>query len=68
MSEKKEITSHLILKRFCTLTTRQKTIYAKIGTNKNEFSTAGISTNFREVECDAGIAITLTIFDKELTD
>ena len=47
---------------------KEKIIYAKIGTNKNEFSTAGISTNFREVECDAGIVITLTIFDKELTD
>lgn len=47
---------------------KEKIIYAKIGTNKNEFSTAGISTNFREVECDAGIVIALTIFDKELTD
>lgn len=46
----------------------EKIIYAKVGTNKNEFSTSIISTDFREIECDAGIAITLTIFDKELND
>lgn len=47
---------------------KEKVILAKIGTNKNEFSTSIISTDFREIECDAGIAITLTIFDKELSN
>lgn len=46
----------------------EKIIYAKVGTNKNEFSTSIISNDFREIECDAGIAITLTIFDKELSN
>lgn len=47
---------------------KEKIIYAKVGTNKTEFSTSIISTDFREIECDAGIAITLTIYDKELSD
>jgi len=47
---------------------KEKVILAKIGTNKNEFSTSIISTDFKEIECDAGIIITLTIFDKELSN
>lgn len=47
---------------------KEKIIYAKVGTNKTEFSTSIISTDFREIECDAGIAITLTVFDKDLND
>lgn len=46
----------------------EKIIYAKLGTNKNEFSTSIISTDFREIDCDAGIVITLTLFDTELSD
>lgn len=46
----------------------EKIIYAKVGTNKNEFSTSIISTDFREIDCDAGIVITLTLFDTELSD
>ncbi|MBQ7889290.1 MAG: hypothetical protein IJ356_05980 [Erysipelotrichaceae bacterium] len=47
---------------------KEKALFVKVGTNKSEVSTSIISTDFREVKCDTGIAITLTIFDKELTD
>lgn len=47
---------------------KEKVILAKIGTNKNEFSTSIISSDFKEIECEAGIIITLTIFDKELSN
>lgn len=47
---------------------QEKVLFVKVGTNKNEVRTSVMSTDFREVECDTGIAITLTIFDKELSD
>ena len=47
---------------------QEKMLFVKVGTNKNEVRTSVMSSDFREVECDTGIAITLTIFDKELTD
>ena len=47
---------------------KETMVYAKYGFNKSTFSTSTVSTNFRNVECDAGIVITLTIFDKELND
>ena len=47
---------------------QEKVLFVKVGTNKNEVRTSVMSSDFREVECDTGIAITLTIFDKELTD
>ena len=47
---------------------QEKVLFVKVGTNKNEVRTSVISSDFREVECDTGIAITLTIFDKELSD
>ena len=47
---------------------QEKMLFVKVGTNKNEVRTSVMSTDFREVECDTGIAITLTIFDKELSD
>ena len=46
----------------------EKVLFVKVGTNKNEVRTSVMSTDFREVECDTGIAITLTIFDKELSN
>lgn len=47
---------------------QEKVLFVKVGTNKNEVRTSVMSTDFREVECDTGIAITLTIFDKELSE
>lgn len=47
---------------------QEKVLFVKVGTNKNEVRTSVMSSDFREVECDTGIAITLTIFDKELSD
>lgn len=40
-------------------------ILVKIGTDKDYMKTYDISEDFREYECNAGIAITLTISDQE---
>ena len=47
---------------------KEKVLFVKVGTNKTEIHTSIVTTDFREIECDTGIAITLTVFDKELTD
>ena len=39
-------------------------IFYKIGTNKTSFSTSEFDEDFREFDCNAGIVVTITIFDK----
>lgn len=39
-------------------------IWVKIGTNETSFSVSDFEKNFREIECSAGIVITLTVSDK----
>lgn len=45
---------------------KEKVIFAKVGTNNTVFSSSKLSENFKEIECEAGIAITLTVYGEEL--
>lgn len=42
---------------------KEITLWANLGTSKNALSS---SENFREVDCDAGIAVTITFSDKNI--
>lgn len=42
---------------------KEITLWANLGTSKNALSS---SENFREVDCDAGVAVTITFSDKNI--
>lgn len=61
----KSISIYKITSKRCIELNKEIPIYLKIGTDKKEIRVIDITKDFRNYECNAGLVVTLTLYDKE---